>query len=176
MMHGLTGGSDMNYIKELLRPASEQGYHSVCMNSRGINNPMTSPMPFTGLSFTELETALETIYERHPMSPIYLVGASFGGNYLLRYLTRNKPTLSNIKGLVVLAPPINVGKVVSDMRPVYQKFFVKRYCEETVFKHKQMQYWEDIGLVSMKQVRAAQSLAEFHSALTAKITGHEGAH
>jgi predicted alpha/beta-fold hydrolase len=57
-----------------------------------------------------------------------MVGTSFGGNYLMRYLIRHKP-IFNIKALVVLAPPINVNKVVSEMGSVYQRFFVKRYIE-----------------------------------------------
>ena len=40
-----------------------------------------------------------------------MVGTSFGGNYLLRYLLRCKP-ISNIEGLVVLAPPLSVTRVV----------------------------------------------------------------
>jgi predicted alpha/beta-fold hydrolase len=47
IMHGLTGGSEMNYIKALMAEASNDGYKSVCLNSRGINNEMTSPVPFT---------------------------------------------------------------------------------------------------------------------------------
>lgn len=47
IMHGLTGGSEMNYIKALMREAANDGYKAVCMNSRGINNEMTSPIPFT---------------------------------------------------------------------------------------------------------------------------------
>jgi predicted alpha/beta-fold hydrolase len=50
-MHGLTGGSDMNYIKEMIAPAVADGYCCVCLNSRGINNKMTSPIPFTAISF-----------------------------------------------------------------------------------------------------------------------------
>lgn len=57
-----------------------------------------------------------------------MVGTSFGGNYLLRYMLRGSP-LPNIKGLVTLAPPLDVGQVVKDMGSVYQKFFVKRYIE-----------------------------------------------
>lgn len=57
-----------------------------------------------------------------------MVGTSFGGNYLMRYFLHRKP-LPNIKGLVTLAPPLNVRKVVEDMSGIYQKFFVKRYIE-----------------------------------------------
>lgn len=72
---------------------------------------MTSPLPFTGMTHSDLEHALEHIRSRYPYSPIYMVGTSFGGNYLLRYFLRGKP-LPNIQGLVTLAPPLNVTRVV----------------------------------------------------------------
>ena len=63
----------------------------------------------------------------YPKSPIYLVGTSFGGNYLMRYLS--KYHRKSVKGLIALAAPMDVKKVVSDMPNIYQKFFVKRYIE-----------------------------------------------
>lgn len=92
----------------------------------------------------------------------------------MRYLIRQKLSF-NIKALVVLAPPINVNKVVQEMGSVYQRFFVKRYIEDTVCRHQQMQFWEDIGLVDMKQVKNSQNLMEFHTNLTAKIVGYPSA-
>ena len=125
-MHGLTGGSEMNYIKEIVKPATAQGYRCVCLNSRGINNDMSSPIPFTAVSYGELDTALERIGYHHPQSNIFVLGTSFGGNYLMRYLIREEVRF-NIKGLIALAPPIDVRKVVDDMGDIYQRFFVKRY-------------------------------------------------
>ena len=87
---------------------------------------MTSPLPFTGMTHTDLEVALNTVVDRYPKSPIYMVGTSFGGNYLMRYFLKSKP-LQNIRGLVALAAPLSVSRVVEDMHSVYQKFFVKRY-------------------------------------------------
>lgn len=69
----------------------------------------------------------------YPKSPIYMVGTSFGGNYLLRYLS--KYSRQSVKGLITLAPPIDVKQVVLDMPFIYQNFFVKRYIYETVTKH-----------------------------------------
>ncbi len=86
---------------------------------------MTSPIPFTAIEHNELGAAIERVQVYFPKSPIYLVGTSFGGNYLIRYLLKNQP--ENIKGLIALAPPFNVSKVVDDMSTVYQRFFVKRY-------------------------------------------------
>ncbi len=38
-----------------------------------------------------------------------------------------------------------------------------------------MEFWERIGLVNMAEVRASQSLMEFHTSLTAKILGYPSA-
>ena len=131
-------------------------------------------MPFTGMTHHDLEVALSSITSRYPYSPIYMVGTSFGGNYLLRYFLRRQP-LANIKGLVTLAPPLNVTQVVEDMSSVYQKFFVKRYIAETVSKHKEMNFWEESGLVDMEKVKSSQNLNEFHTHLTSKILGFPSA-
>ena len=157
-----------------MKPAAEEGYCCVCLNSRGINNEMTSPMPFTGMNHNDLKVALGAIVNRYPNSPIYMVGTSFGGNYLLRYFLRSDP-IPNIRGLVTLAPPLNVTKVVEDMASVYQKFFVRRYIYETVTKHEQMKFWEEAGFVDMEKVKASQDLNEFHSHLTCKILGFSSA-
>lgn len=128
---------------------------------------MTSPMPFTAIDFHELEEALTLIERRYPRAPIYMVGTSFGANYLSRYLLRsNRPS---VKGLVALATPFDVNNVVTEMGAVYQKFFVKRYIEETVKKHPQMQHWQDIGLVDLAEVYRARTLSEFHQSITVKI-------
>lgn len=90
-----------------------------------------------------------------------MVGTSFGGNYLIRYLLKKRR--ESIKGLVALAPPLKVNQVIDDMAQIYQGFFVKRYIYETVTKHPQMQYWEKIGLVDMKKVLKSKTLNEFHN-------------
>lgn len=91
---------------------------------------MTSPIPFTAIEYNELNAAMERVQTHFPMSPIYMVGTSFGGNYLIRYLLNNRP--ENVNGLIALAPPFDVNKVVDNMPPIYQRFFVKRYIYETV--------------------------------------------
>lgn len=50
IMHGLTGGSEMNYIRVLMSEAYKESYQCVCLNSRGINTEMTSPIPFAAIS------------------------------------------------------------------------------------------------------------------------------
>lgn len=100
---------------------------------------MTSPMPFTGIGHEELDAAIDRVQKYYPLSNIYLVGVSFGGNYLIRYLIKHRRF--SIKGLVALAPPFNVKQVVDQMPLIYQKFFVWSYVYSTVSKHREMEYW-----------------------------------
>lgn len=100
------------------------------------------------------------------------MGTSFGGNYLLRHLIRNE-VRHNIKGLVTLAAPIDVSRVVKDMGMIYQRFFVKRYIEETVLKHPLMKYWEDSSLVDFNHLKKSTNLSEFHGRLTVKLLGYD---
>ena len=115
----------MNYIRALVQEAIKEKYQCVCLNSRGINTDMTSPVPFVGIEHTELQAALDLVESYFPRSPMSLVGTSFGGNYLLRYCAKH--SRESVKALIALAPPFNVRQVVTDMGQVYQKFFVKRY-------------------------------------------------
>lgn len=133
IMHGMTGGSETKYIKVLVQRASENGYTSVCINSRGINSEMTSPIPFTGVEFHEIETALARIKIHFPHNPLYMVGTSLGGNYVLRYLlTHNQ---YNINGLVLISPPFDVKFVTDRMNRHYQRFFIKSYLKYTILQH-----------------------------------------
>ena len=88
----------------------------------------------------------------------------------MRYLSKNHNRKS-IRGLIALAPPIDVKQVVCDMPFIYQNFFVKRYIEEVVTKHQQMNFWKQIGVVDIDRVKKTRKLEEFHSELTVKILG-----
>ena len=122
---------------------------------------MTSPMPFTGTTYDELHSALDRIKTLYPKANVYLVGASFGGNYILRYLLRQEYPES-IKGVVCLAPPFNVNKVVEHMKPVYQKFFVKRYIKYTIERHPIMLEWVRNNTICLKKVYSSSTLFDYH--------------
>ena len=59
------------------------------------------------------------------------------------------------------------------MTPIYQKFFVKRYIEETVLKHEQMKYWSREKIINIEKVIKAENLHDFHNEVTAKILKYQ---
>lgn len=86
---------------------------------------MTSPIPYTGYDFHELEAAINNVEEKYPNSPIYFIGTSLGGNYVLRYLLAHK--IEKIKAFACLSAPFDVIDTIDKMNRIYQKYFVKSF-------------------------------------------------
>lgn len=100
---------------------------------------MTSPVPFIGLDFIELEAALRRIKTHFPKRPLVLLGMSLGGNYLLRYLTsssKSKELLENLRAVVAVCPPFDLKDSVYNMNAAYQKIFLMSYIRSLVVGHK----------------------------------------
>ena len=96
---------------------------------------MTSPIPFVGFEFHELETSIKRIKSLYPSNRLYFIGTSLGGNYILRYIL-SKAKVENLNGMALISPPFDVKYVIDGMNMHYQKFFIKSYIEHTILKHK----------------------------------------
>ncbi len=137
-MHGMTGGSDCRYMQIMSKLSKEKGFTCVCMNSRGFNSIMTSPVPFVGIDFHELEETLQRVKTYYPKRPIHMVGMSLGGNYLMRFLLkygRDHVYTENIKSLSLCCPPFDVKYVIYNMNKTYQKYFTRYYIDYMVVRH-----------------------------------------
>lgn len=110
-----------------------------CLNNRGFNSEMTSPVPFIGLEFVELEAALRRVKTHFPKKPLVLLGMSLGGNYLLRYLTsncRSKDLLENLRAMIAVCPPFDIKDSVHNMDAAYQRIFLVSYIRSLVEGHR----------------------------------------
>ncbi|KRX06357.1 hypothetical protein PPERSA_04970 [Pseudocohnilembus persalinus] len=117
IVHGLTGGSDGNYIQQLVRTCQKNGFRVVAYNSRGVNNQMTSPMPNNGVDLSDLDIALNKVKERYPEAPVFAVGTSFGGNQILRWTAQQQKENGYcfLKGVIGLSVPFDVQNVMNNM-------------------------------------------------------------
>ena len=82
---------------------------------------------------------------------MYLIGASLGGNYMLRYLLTHKH--HKIDGLSLISLPFDVKWVIDGMNKFYQKYFVKSYIDRTVLNHEQMKFWWESGIVDLQKIK-----------------------
>ena len=131
--------------------ALKENYTLVCLNSRGINSEMTSPIPFVGINFHELQAALTRVETYHPNIPIHIIGISLGGNYVLRYLLQNKR--KSVNSLSLISAPFDIKFVIDNMNQTYQKYFIKYYISSTIERHEEMKFWWNNKIIDIKLLK-----------------------
>ncbi|CAD8115992.1 unnamed protein product [Paramecium sonneborni] len=85
--HGLTGGSETNYIKHAAETLAKAGYQVVCFNQRGVANCelLTSKYHFHGCT-NDLREVINYLQEnKQKGQQIFGLGFSIGGSLLLKY-------------------------------------------------------------------------------------------
>jgi len=174
IIHGLTGGSETNYIQTIVEAARRKGYRAVVMNQRGVNQPLSTPFPFHGGHLDDLEAGLAAVKKKYPRAPIVAVGTSFGGNQLMRYLGQERPKVDLLGG-VVLAAPFDIDDCVNQVQDtIYEDFFIRSYLEKNFLPNFDMfQVLKDSHGVNLEEIIKVRSLRDYHALFTVKLFEHK---
>lgn len=174
VIHGLTGGSETNYIQTLVDNARRAGYRVVVMNHRGVNQPLLTPVPYHGGCLEDVKTALNHVKAKYPNAPIMAVGTSFGGNQLVRYLG-NAGEKAHITAGVLLAAPFDLDMCTDALEnTVYEDFFIKSYLEKCFLPHYDtFTPLKDSHGINLEEILKVKKLRDFHSLLTVKVYDHK---
>lgn len=177
VIHGLTGGSEEGYVRGLVKHAQKRGFRVAVFQHRGVNQMLSTPMPYHGGKLDDIVTAVEHVRNKFPKAKLYAVGNSLGGNQLLRYLAmtgKNCP----FESAVTLSSPFDVNGCLKALEgSVYEKFFVKRYAKEAILPH--VSILMDLSRthdVNLDHVLSSRSLRDFHEKFTVKVFNAKGTH
>ncbi|KAF8275036.1 AB-hydrolase YheT [Lactarius quietus] len=133
VLHGLTGGSQEPYVRDILAPAVTPidqgglGYRAVVVNSRGCAGvPLTSPQLYSSCHTDDLRQALLYISHRYPRAPLLGLGFSLGANVLTRYVAEEGDECRLTSACVLACPwnlTVNAHALHSDLvhRHIYAK-------------------------------------------------------
>lgn len=87
ILHGLTGGSDEDYLQDLIVELTRLKYNSVVMNYRGCaSSPVITPQLYSGGFTEDIRGCINHILNRDPSTRIFGVGYSLGANILTKYV------------------------------------------------------------------------------------------
>jgi len=174
IIHGLTGGSETNYIQTLVESARRVGYRVVVFNQRGVNQPLTTPYPFHGGKLDDFEMALNHVKSKYPSAPVVAVGTSFGGNQLIRYLGE-KSDKTGLTAGVLLAAPFDIDDCLTSIeKTVYEEFFIRTYFEKNFLPNFDvLQTLSETHGLDMERILKVRSLRDFHSNFTVKLFEHK---
>lgn len=174
ILHGLTGGSECNYIQALVQEARNKGYRVVVLNQRGVNQPLKTYKIFHGGTLDDLRLAIDHIKKSYPDAPLMAIGTSFGANQLLRYLGE-VGSKTNIVGAVALSTPFDVDICIDDIEgTVYEDFFVKTYFEKNFLPNMDVLLpLTDSHGINFKDLAQVKRIRDFHNLFTIKIYNHK---
>jgi len=175
IMHGLTGGSECNYIHTLVDTARKQGYRVAVLNQRGVNQNLTTPLTFHGGRLDDVEFAINHLQKNYPNAPIVAVGTSIGANMLIRYLGETKNSRSALKAGVALGAPFDLEDTLNSIEnTVYEDFFAKTYIEKSFLPNYELfQTLKDTHGISVEEVLQVKNIRDFHKEFTVKIHNHK---
>ncbi len=87
VLHGLGGSLASHYTGGILGALKTAGFHAALMYFRGCSGkPNRLARSYHSGDTADLQAVLEHIRQRHPATPLAVVGYSLGGNVLLKWL------------------------------------------------------------------------------------------
>jgi predicted alpha/beta-fold hydrolase len=175
LFHGLEGSSDSHYARSLMAHVAGLDWSGAVPHFRGCSGePNHAPRFYHSGDADEVDWILRRIAsDRAPgqAGKLYAVGASLGGNALLRWLGEWQHQASIVDAACAISAPLDLaggGAALSrGMNMVYTKAFLQTLKPKCLHKLKQFP-----GLFEREMMLKARTLYEFDNIVTAPLHGY----
>lgn len=133
--HSLYGGSMSNKVVYMIsRTFTQMGAASLCFNFRGVGNSEGSFDQGQG-EVDDLAAVVDWLRQRHPQSPLWLAGFSFGAYVCARSCERIAP-----ERLLLVAPPVSMFDF-SSLAPIRVPYMVIQGGSDEVIDPEAVGQW-----------------------------------
>jgi predicted alpha/beta-fold hydrolase len=166
-LHGLCGSHKSAYLIRMTKRVLKQGYRSIRVNMRGCGSGRGHAKKFYHCgSSDDIFHVISHIKNKHPNSPIILIGFSLGGHIVLKMTGElGERAKQYVEQVYAVSPPI---KLVSSMRlmchpnnRLFANYFVKLLIDNVKFLQKrfpeieQFQFPENMTLLDFDEMFVA---------------------
>ncbi|HAT32105.1 MAG TPA: alpha/beta hydrolase [Janthinobacterium sp.] len=174
LFHGLEGSSDSHYARALMADLAARGWHGAVPHFRGCSGETNlAPRFYHSGDAAEIDWLLRRLRAR-AAGRFYAVGASLGGNALLRWLGESQHQADIVDAACSVSAPLDLaqgGKALSSgFNRVYTRMFLQTLKPKCLSKLKQFP-----GLFSRDALLAARDLHSFDNVVTAPLHGYRDA-
>ncbi len=172
LFHGLEGSSQSHYARAFAHWAQSQGWDYVVPHFRGCSGEMNHTLrAYHSGDHEELDWIVRRLALQHS-GPMLAVGASLGGNALLRWAQEaGSQAASLVKAVVAISSPVDLTAAGHALgrgfnRHVYTRMFLNTLKPKALAKAR-----AHPGVVNVDALMAARDLYAYDNAYTAPVHG-----
>jgi predicted alpha/beta-fold hydrolase len=174
LFHGLEGSSDSHYARSMMAHVKTLGWSGAVPHFRGCSGELNhAPRFYHSGDAEEINWVLRSIAasrESGAAGKLYAVGASLGGNALLRWLGESQHDAEFIDAACAISAPLDLaggGAALSrGANMIYTKAFLQTLKPKCLQKLRQFP-----GLFEREAMLQARNLYEFDNVVTAPLHG-----
>ncbi len=177
LLHGLEGSSYSVYMQGVLGVIARHGYSATAMNFRSCARdpnhvrrmiPNRRPRFYHSGETGDFDFVLRTLAARMPGTRFLAVGASLGGNVLLKWLGEHANT-DRVVAAATLSVPYDLGAGADHLdETAIGRFYVNRFL---ITLKRKCERPEIARLLDMPRVHRSRNFREFDDAATAPLHG-----
>ena len=185
LMHGLEGSAHSVYMQGLLEAVRRHGASATAMNFRSCARdldtmfgtiPNRTPRFYHSGEITDFDFVLRTLTTRYPHRKFVVIGASLGGNALLKWLAAH-PAQTLVTAAATISVPYDLAAGGAHLERGVGRFYVAGFLRTLVKKvERVIEEFPDTGaFLDLEKVRRARTFREFDDAATAPLHGFHDA-
>lgn len=171
ILHGLTGGSETNYVRHAVLNASRYGFRPVVYHNRGVNSDLTTEKYHNVGEIEDISEILQYIQKENPEARIYGLGISIGANILSNYAGELKEE-SIIKGFVSIANPYDIYECSKHInkwnKSLYDYYMTQGFIKNLIRNEKHLR--KNLG-IDIESAMKSKKTKDFDEYITRRLFG-----
>jgi predicted alpha/beta-fold hydrolase len=175
LFHGLEGSSNSHYARALMAHIAALGWSGVVPHFRGCSGELnTMPRFYHSGDAAEIEWIVRRLASERPRGPdakLYAVGASLGGNALLRWLGESQHQAEIVDAACAVSAPLDLAAggaaLGRGFNMIYTRVFLQTLKPKCLRKLEQFP-----GLFDADTMLRARDLYQFDNVVTAPLHGY----
>ena len=176
VLHGLEGSAHSRYVLSLLAAAKREGWRGIGVNFRSCSGePNRLRRSYHGGETSDIAWIVQRVIAENPNSPIFLAGASLGGNVLLKYLGEQGEALpASVRAAVAVSTPFDLALCGHTL----ERGFARTYMRGIVRSSK-AKAWAKLRMypdfVDKRKLEAVRTLTQLDDLVTGPVHGFRDA-
>ncbi|TAD94972.1 MAG: alpha/beta fold hydrolase [Bacteroidetes bacterium] len=171
--HGLEGNSSRHYAKGMIKIFKNAGYDGLAWNCRTCSGEMNwKPRFYHHGASDDLACVIDHVLAKNQYKKIVLVGASMGGNLVLKYLGEQKENLNPvIKKAFTISVPCDLETCATHLEKPRYKIYNDKFMK--ALKAKMLLKSEKFAEIKAEHLPKIKYFRDFDFYYTAPVHGFE---